>query len=219
MVDEQKMPLYEVTPSISEDGEDLKPGDLIPALISIVVCSWCSSEEIKLCQKCNKPFCTLHCSRWSPMFCQECFGSNGRLKLIQDKFTKSVKDYDVVNETLVTRKTECDRLRMDGEDWVWFTKWINQLSDEDLEIVFEFHYFVIRQIELANETRKINRRDKLVGRKVKLSSGITTTTETKTKKVKTQVDMGTMLRKQFPNLAQSIIDTMVEAAKKAANGE
>ena len=185
--------------------------------VTITLCNWCSSEEVLNCKKCNKPYCSLHASRWSPLFCQDCFGGNGKLKVIEDRFVRTVEDYDFVNETLVQRKQDCRRLRMDGEDWVFITKWINSLSDEELESVLEFHFFTIKQIEIANETRQVKRKDALKDKKVK-GMGIVTTTETKTRKVKAQVDLATMLRKQFPNMPQAVIDQMVIAAKTAQGG-
>lgn len=194
MADEISSPEGEQVPIVSETVE---------ADIKLIVCTWCSGEKIKLCAKCNRPFCTLHSSRLTPILCQECFRG---VSLVLDRFTRKTEDYDTALDTVITKTESCDRLRLDGPDWVWYTAWIHQLNDDELKIVFEFHYFVIKLIETANEQRKINKSQKLAA----TSIGVTKTTETKTKKVAKPVDMRKQLEKL--GLPEAVIVSMLKAA-------
>lgn len=172
----------------------------------LIVCAFCTKEDVKKCLKCNRNFCPEHSARISPNFCQDCFKN---LSVIIDKFTRTIEDYDHTTDSMVVKKDSCMQLRLDGPDYVFYTRWINQLNDDELRNVFEFHYFIVKLIEHENETRIITKNKKLRDAPSPLS--ITKTTETKTTKTTTQKDMRTELRKL--KLPDAVIEAMIKAAQ------
>lgn len=182
----------------------------------LLVCTWCSAEDIRTCLKCNRHFCSLHSSSFSPAFCQECFK---KLTLVIDKFTKVHEDYNPTTDAIVRKKEECDRLRLDGPDWVWFTKWVTKLTDDELAVVYEFHYFVLKIIETENEARKIERAHRIREKSGVAKSVLSTekTTEKKVRKTTKVVDLKSQFKKMFPLLPEAAIDAMVAAAEKGAS--
>src|SRR6185312_977680 len=125
--------------------------------VPLIVCAFCTKEDVQKCKRCNRTFCIDHASRFSPNFCQECFKN---VTVVVDKFIRKVEDYDHTKDEMVVRTESCDRLRLDGPDYVFYTRWINQLNDDELKSVFEFHYFIVKLIEHENEVRIINRNKK-----------------------------------------------------------
>lgn len=125
---------------------------------SLVICKYCTDENVKKCLKCQSPFCALHAAHFSPNFCKDCFQN---LNVILGKFTKTTTDYDARTDTLEHHTSGCKQIRLDGPDWIFYTSWIHMLSDDELEQVYEFHYFVLKMIEHENELRKIVKKDRL----------------------------------------------------------
>jgi hypothetical protein len=127
--------------------------DTVTATESIIVCAFdCCEQEIRRCRKCNRPYCIMHTSRFSPNFCKECFSN---LAVIESKFHRTFQDYDAKTDKLVVRKESCNKWFIDGPDWPFLELWIQELSDAELEILWNFHYFVMKFIEHENDTRKI----------------------------------------------------------------
>jgi hypothetical protein len=178
---------------------------LDPVEKKLNTCVFTCNEEITIaCRKCGRNFCINHASKFSPNFCQDCFKA---LSLIVDKFERRVDDYDAVTDSIVTRKESCKRLRLDGPDWVFYTVWIHKLSDEELQVVFEFHYFIVKLIETENEQRKINHAQRLRGMPVPL--GVKTTTETRTKRTVKPKDPLTELKRMFPGKSEDFYKQML----------
>lgn len=171
----------------------------------LIVCTFCTSENIKNCLKCKRPFCVIHSSHVSPNFCKECFNN---LQAINKRFIRTVEDYDSSTDTMTTRRESCDQLMLDGPDYVFYTAWINTLNDDELKLSFEFHYFIVKQIEHANEIRKIEHSQKLRGMPLPIST--ITTTETKTERKVKVKDPRAELRKL--GIPEATIDVMLKAA-------
>ena len=174
----------------------------------LIVCAFCTKEDVKKCQRCERSFCTEHAARFSPNFCQECFKN---LAVVVDKFVRTSEDYDQTTDKLTTRRESCARIQIDGPDYVFYTKWINNLNDEELLSIFEFHYFIVKLIEHENEVRKINRNKR--NREMPLPLATTTVTETRSVKQTKAKDMRTELRKL--GLPEATIELMVKAAQGA----
>ena len=163
---------------------------------SLTVCVFeCSNEETKECLKCKRHFCIFHSNRISPNFCQDCFK---QISLIKDKFERRVEDYDLATDTVTVRKESCDRIKLDGPDWVFYTAWIDTLNDDELQGVFEFHFFILKMIETQNEMRGQKYKDKLKGIKFSVGMSVTTTTDKRTKREVKQEDPMKKLKKLFP---------------------
>jgi hypothetical protein len=175
--------------------------------IPLLMCSFdCSSEETKECIKCKRLFCQIHSSRVSPNICQDCFKA---FSLIIDRFERRVEDYDDKNDTVLTRKESCKRLKFDGPDWVFYTGWIDTLNDDELKTAWEFHFFIMKIIEHDNETRKIKHNANIRSKGGMFSGvGITTTTSTRTKREVKPKDPKKELRKQFPKITDEAFEKM-----------
>jgi len=189
---------------IKDNNTTLPPQEILPPE-QLIVCTWCSTEEVKLCFKCNKPFCTAHASRLTPQACKDCF--NG-VTVFLDKFTRVTEDYDSVTDQMVTRRESCDRIRLDGPDYVFYQDWVHKLMDDELKSVFEFHYFIVKLIEHENEIRKVKKTQKLRETTPILSSK---TTEVKVKRETKPKDMRSELKKL--GLPDVVIDQMIAAAQ------
>lgn len=184
-----------------------KQGDEIAAApIILITCAFCTKEDVQKCLKCQRFFCPTHSCRVSPNFCQDCFKN---LSVIIDKFTRTIEDYDHTTDSMVVKKESCTQLRLDGPDYVFYTKWINQLNDDELRSVFEFHYFITKLIEHENETRIIAKNKKK--RETPYPISVTKTTETKTTKTTQQKDLRSELRKL--KVPEAVIDAMIAAAQ------
>jgi len=180
---------------------------------SLIKCVFdCSSEETKSCLKCHRNYCILHSSRISSNFCQDCFKN---LSLIVDKFERRVEDYDSVTDTVTTKKESCKRLKFDGPDWIFYTAWIDKLTDDELQTVWEFHFFVLKLIEQQNEIRGAKRRDQLKSKSTQFMSGVqvTTTKETRTRKEVKPKDPLIELKKIFPNKSEDFYKQMMAVMK------
>ena len=121
----------------------------------VVTCAYCSQEETKTCLKCQKPFCTTHANRVCLNFCQDCF--KDVTVLIDSHFKRIDKDFDIRLNEMVTHTQECKRITLDGPDYVWYTTAINLLTDEEFEIQYEFHRFIIKLFEHLATVRKIEK--------------------------------------------------------------
>ena len=171
----------------------------------------CISEETKECLKCHRNYCVIHSSRISPNFCQDCFKN---LALIVDKFERRVEDYDALSDTVTTKKESCKRLRFDGPDWLFYTGWVDKLSDEDLQTVWEFHFFILKLIENHNEIRGARKRDAIKGVKVVGAFQTTTTTEKRVKKEVKPKDPLKELMKVFPGQTEDFYKNMLAVMGK-----
>jgi hypothetical protein len=186
--------------------------------VEAIICSFnCSEQNIQRCRKCNRPFCVMHASRFSPNFCQDCFKN---VSIVEDKFSRTFDDYDVKNDKVVIRKESCTRWYIDGPDWPFLNLWIDNLSDDELRIIWNFHFFVMKTIEAENETRKIEKYRKLreapvprlMSQTIKTGKGLRKVTSQKTPE--TPEEMRKRLTKM--NLPANVIDMMVAQMTKGA---
>lgn len=193
------------------EGQPVIDGENHTKATALLMCSFdCSSEETKECIKCKRLFCYVHASRVSPNICQDCFKS---FSLIVDKFERRVEDYDEHNNSVLTRKESCKRLRFDGPDWVFYTGWIDTLTDDEMQIVWEFHFFIMKLIEHDNEVRKIKHAAKIRNSGISMGVSVTTTTEKRTKKEAKPKDPRKELRKMFPKLTDEAFEKMWQLMK------
>jgi len=171
----------------------------------LITCKYCLSENIKKCLKCESLFCGIHAASFSPNFCKDCFGN---LTAVMSRFVRTTTEYDPISNQVEKITASCDRIQLDGPDWVFYQDWLHNLNEEDLAVVYEFHYFVLKIIEHDNEVYKAKKKDKLS--KVPTPIGVVTT---KTSSVKREVkpkDMQKELEKL--NLPVVTIKAMLFAA-------
>src|SRR5215831_5027059 len=153
-----------------------------------LTCKYCLNENIKLCLKCKSRYCSIHAAKFSPNFCKDCLTNLG---VIIDTVNRTSTEYDMLDDSLITKVTQSKTLQLDGSDWVFYSKWIEDLREEDWLEIYQFHYFVIKMMEYENEVRKV----KAARRIASAPLSVRVTKESKTKKEVSQVDMQTKLEK------------------------
>ncbi len=170
-------------------------GAVLPAVLP-ELCTWCPMEdmgtkELKHCIKCTRPFCPEHASAITPNCCKECFAD---FAYVIKEHTKTDVEYDEKTDSLITHRSSGQRINLMGPDYVWYSIWIQHLTDEELATSFQFHRFVISLLETTKDVRQVQRNQKLAGEK--FTSRITTSTTTeikKTRKVKQQKSLRDIL--------------------------
>jgi hypothetical protein len=172
---------------------------------TLITCKYCLNEQIKLCLKCQSHFCSIHAASFSPNFCKDCFNN---LTAVMSRFTRTTTEYDSVTDTVEKITSGCDRIQLDGPDWVFYSEWIANLNDEDLSTIYEFHYFVLKLIEHDNEVRKVKKRDKLAKQPTPI--GVITTKTSSSRREAKPKDMQKELEKL--GLATDVIRQMLKAA-------
>src|SRR5882724_8930247 len=143
---------------------------------ALPTCKFCLNEQTKVCIRCQSRFCTIHAAKFSPNFCKDCLTN---LAATIERFQRTSTEYDALDDKLVTHTSTGTQIKIDGPDWVFYQAWIEQLSDDELREIYEFHYFVLKIIEYDNETRKVKKAKKLATAPTPLS--ISTTKEARTK--------------------------------------
>lgn len=171
----------------------------------LVTCKYCLEENVKKCLKCQSLFCSKHSASFSPNFCKDCFNN---LAVVMSRFTRTTTEYDPVNDTVEKITSGCARIQLDGPDWIFYSDWIASLSDDDLAVIYEFHYFVLKLIEHDNEVRKVSRARKLASLPTPI--GVVTTKTSSTKKEAKPKDMQKELEKLGMNA--DVIKAMLKAA-------
>ena len=174
---------------------------------TISICAFdCTEQNVKRCRKCNRPFCIIHCNHISPNFCKECFKD---ISIVSEKFKRTF-DHISDNGQLYVRTEERMKYYLDGPDWPFVTPWISSLSDTELEIIWVFHHYIMKLIEVENDTRHVQKnrtlRDTQVPRLI---------TQTVTKKVTrlVQPDTPETMRVKWEKMGldKDTIDMMVAA--------
>lgn len=142
----------------------------------LITCKYCLIDKVKTCLMCKSFFCSIHANNFSPNFCKDCLTN---LSVVMSKFNKTTSEYDPVTDTIEKVSSGCERIQLDGPDWIFYSEWIQNLNDEDMKVIYEFHYFVLKLIEHDNETRIVKRKNKLASTKMPLSVVTTKTSTTK----------------------------------------
>lgn len=144
----------------------------------ISTCVFCEDDNTHKCIKCQRYYCILHTSRISPQLCQDCFVA---VSVLIDEFTKVTEEYDEETDGVITHKSSCKRIRMDGPDYVWYAVAVQQATEQELGAILEFHKFMVSLVESLVTTKRVSKLDQLRNEKPVLS----TTTSTRTKQRKT----------------------------------
>lgn len=177
----------------------------------IVICAFsqCTEQNVKRCRKCNRPFCILHCNHFSPNFCKECFSNLG---IVAEKFKRSF-DYIGNNGQLYTQTETRIKYYLDGIDWPFIMPWIDSLNDEELGILWVFHHYIMRMIEVENDTRRVQHTRQLQNTPVpKLITQTVSKKVTKINQPETPEQLKAKWLKQ--GLSAAVVDMMVAALEK-----
>lgn len=185
---------------------------VLPEKLRVCVFENCTEEKVRECLKCKRLFCIIHANRFSPNFCKECFTN---LAVVEGKFTRTFDYYNEDTDEVIVTKESCTRYHMDGADWPFVVAFINKLTDDELKAVWNFNFFVMKQIETENENRKIKTAAKLRAQPTpRLIKQTVTTKKTVTKAPDTPEEMRKRLKKQ--GLPDAVIDQMIAVMTKGA---
>lgn len=143
-------------------------------------CHICGSEILvpEICGKCGRAYCDAHTSKIDTKFCQECMS---QVTVIEDTFKRSEEEYDEDKDQVVTHTQECKVIKFSGPDWVWNSRKIRTMTDDELKTVLEYHRGMVYSIEQEITTRKVQAIYKDYGGNS--ITKIKKTTEVKSKKV------------------------------------
>lgn len=169
----------------------------------LLTCKYCLSEQVRECLACKSRYCVLHAAKFSPNFCKECLSNLS--SIMTSNFSTSA-EYDLLDNELVLKSIESKRLRLDGPDWIFYSKWIENLNEDNWLEIYQFHYFILKRMEYENEVRKIKKAQRIASSP--LSVKMTKKSET-TKKVG-PIDMQASLEKL--NIPVHTIKAMLAAA-------
>ena len=170
---------------------------------ALLTCKYCLNEKVKECLKCKSHYCSIHAAKFSPNFCKDCLTN---LSAIINTITRSSTEYDLIDDALVMKSVQSKTLQFDGPDWIFYSTWIENLSESDWMEIYQFHYFVIKMMEYENEVRKIKQARKVASAPL----SVRVTKETKTKKEVKEVDMQTSL--EALKIPTATIKLMLQAA-------
>lgn len=190
----------------SPDETDTLSSESLP----LVICAFdCTEQNVQKCRKCNRPFCIMHCNHFSPNFCKDCFKD---LSIIADKFKRTF-DHIADNGQLYVKTEERVRYYLDGPDWPFVTPWIDSLSDDELKSLWVFHHYIMRLIEVENDTRRVENTRKLAQTIV---PRLTTVTKTRSvTKINTPETPEQMKAKWLKmGIPQATVDIMLAALEK-----
>jgi hypothetical protein len=168
-----------------------------------LTCKYCLNEQVKECLKCKSRYCSIHAAKFSPNFCKDCLGNLSAI--LEDKNLTST-EYDMIDDVLVTKSVSSKTLQLDGPDWIFYSRWIEDLPEDQWLEIYQFHYFVLKMMEYENELRKVKRARKIASAPL----SIKVTKEAKTKKEITQVDMQAKL--EALKIPADTIKAMLQAA-------
>lgn len=144
-------------------------------------CHCCAELEVEtnpeslfhVCSRCHRAFCEAHVSHLDPHFCVSCMSD---VVLADTTYTRTDTEWrEKTNELLSTMHT-CRKLEFSGADWVWHTRWLHEISDEELKNNIELHRAMVYQLENELTTRIIKNHAKLAKVSIPGQARLATTT-------------------------------------------
>ena len=174
-----------------------------PDVPAPLTCKFCLNEHFKECLMCKSRYCVLHAAKFSPNFCKDCLVN---LSVILNTITRSSTEFDMLDDELVIKSVESKTLQLDGADWLFYSKWIEELPEDQWLEIYQFHYFVLKMMEHENEIRKVKRAKRIASAPL----SVKITKEAKTQKIVQSVDIQANFEKI--GLSESAIRAMLLAA-------
>lgn len=134
------------------------------AIDAIPICTICDAkDETKSCQKCHVNYCKHFASVTDLRFCGNCIAD---VKLIETVLEKTVEHERPDGTISFSRKHLARRLRLIGNDWLFASHLIEEMSDAEIEASVEYHRANVDLMLQERESRKQERYRKLAGVKV-----------------------------------------------------
>lgn len=184
---------------------------------SIPICSNCDAQDattnaIKSCKKCHINYCKHFASVTDVQFCGNCIAD---LKLVETVLEKTVEHERPDGTVTYSRKYLARRLRLLGNDWLFASHLIAEMTDADIEASVEYHRANVDLMLQEREARKLERYRKLAGIKVTRSS--TESQEQREKRENKEVNKKTNVKEKDP--AQIATDLISKLSKMGLTPE
>lgn len=138
---------------------------------TIPVCAACALIEdslsvTKMCDKCGVVYCQHYASDVDVRYCANCMSD---FKVVETIETKIVEHMNEDNEVTSRRKYTCKSLNLSGTDWLFTSRKINTLTEEELTASIEYHREIASMMLQEREARRVEHFHKLA--QVKLNFG------------------------------------------------
>lgn len=173
----------------------LNPSELLeevegPEILGSQVCDICVGDNllknvgIRTCARCRNPFCIHFSCKVDPLtYCVSCMS---QIELTRSVVTKTIEHYDEVTDTLRTYTRRAREIKLSGDDWMFAQRRVKDLSDDELDMVVEYHRQYLQLLCDDAERRRMEKAHRNANVKFVIPSAqVTSTTVTTTKKVST----------------------------------
>ena len=131
---------------------------------TIPCCAKCDSkDETKICKRCSVVFCSHFASTTDNRYCGNCMADFCVKETIMEKVVDHFRNDGTVS---FSRKFQCKHMKLEGNDWLFATNLIPDMSDQDIEAAIEYHKSNVSLMLMEREARKLERYHKLAGVKV-----------------------------------------------------
>lgn len=124
-------------------------------------CWLCDTTEniVGTCARCQKAYCQKDISRIDPIYCDECM----RDVVIEETIiTKVEGEWHEDTNTVTYDKFQSKLIKFRGIDWMFASKHIADLTDEELKPTLEYHRAFVYHLESEIVSRAINKRQQQV---------------------------------------------------------
>lgn len=130
----------------------------------IPICVRCDKlDELKVCKKCHVQYCKHFSAVIDTNFCANCIGD---VQLIETVIEKTVEHERPDGTISFSRKSQARRLRLVGNDWLFLSHLIGDMSDAEIEASVEYHRANVDLMLQERESRKQERYRKLANIKI-----------------------------------------------------
>ena len=135
---------------------------------TIPTCAACDrKDETKSCKRCSVIFCAHFASTTDNRYCANCMSDFRVQETIMEKKIDHLRPDGTVN---FSRKYQAKPIQLMGNDWLFASKLIAEMSDEEIENSVEYHKANVSLMLMERESRKLERYHKLAGIKVTRTS-------------------------------------------------
>lgn len=182
----------------------------------IPICPNCDTngELTKTCKKCHVVYCKHFASVTDLHFCGNCIAD---VKLIETVLEKTVEHQRPDGAISFSRKFLARRLRLEGNDWLFASHLIAEMTDAEIEASVEYHRANVDLMLQEREARKQERYRKLAG--VKVIAGKNESQEQREKRLAKEASKGRKVKITEKDQAQIATDLFSKLSKMGLSAD
>lgn len=133
----------------------------------IPICVKCDNNEAtKTCKKCHVSYCKHYASVTDLSFCGNCIAD---VQLIETVLEKTIEHERPDGTISFSRKYQARRLRLIGNDWLFASHLIENMTDAEIEASVEYHRANVDLMLQERESRKQERYRKLANIRINIT--------------------------------------------------